>query len=309
MDREKKIIKIYDCFTFFDEMDLLELRFSILEKVVDFFVIVESNYTFSGKPKPYNFQNCSQRYKKWLSHIIYLPITQNPANYFFNPKIEEFSIADGAWQMEFQQRNMISFIRNRVNDNDLILIGDVDEVPNPNLVKKMKLPDCPVVFRMAFHYYYLNCKNVGKEPWWNGTIALSGEQFQLFDPQTIRNNRFDYKAVENAGWHFSYLGGIQQIRKKIISFAHRELNMSHLVEENFIAQRVKNAEDIFYRPGMIFQYQSIRSYPWFIQKMMLRFPSLVRFPRGQYFFLHYSFRLLSTILVFVKKSAQQILHK
>ena len=151
---------VYDCFIFFDELDLLEIRFSLLHEVVDFFVIVESNRTFSGLKKEYNFQVSRNRFSKWENKIIYIPIEQSTSGIIFSKNLDSYSSIDGAWKMEHYQRNALAQVNYLIKDGDKVLISDLDEIPNPKTLIKSVVRAEPQVFIMMFHYYFLNCQNV-----------------------------------------------------------------------------------------------------------------------------------------------------
>ena len=118
---------IYDCFTFFNELDLLEIRLNVLNDVVDKFVLVEATTTFSGTPKPLYFNENKKRFDKFASKIIHVIINDTP--------IQPKTIIGEYWSWEFFQRNAI--VRGLVNckETDTILISDLDEIPNPNQIK------------------------------------------------------------------------------------------------------------------------------------------------------------------------------
>ena len=153
--------RIFDCFTFFNELDLLEFRLEYLDPVVDYFVIAESNLTHSGNEKPYNYHNNSKRYEKWSDKIIYLPIVQEKEGLSFD-QVNSYTPSNGSWILENQQRNSLSYVYPRVGDKDLVLIGDLDEIPELGILMYYKNLNKQGVlvptysFRQLFHYYYMN---------------------------------------------------------------------------------------------------------------------------------------------------------
>jgi beta-1,4-mannosyl-glycoprotein beta-1,4-N-acetylglucosaminyltransferase len=158
---------VFDCFTFFNELDLLELRLKLLDEVVDKFVICESNYTHSGKLKPYNFQENRARYSKWESKILYLPVEQSIEGLNFD-KVDSYTPTDGSWVLENQQRMALLYAAEMIADEDMVLVGDLDEIPDPRAVTALNQSDIlndnvkSVSMLMLFHYYYniqLNHRN------------------------------------------------------------------------------------------------------------------------------------------------------
>ena len=73
-------MKIYDCFIFYNELDLLELRLTELSDYVDHFVLVEADQTHQSKPKPFIFEENRERYSKWLDKIIHIKVTDMPGD-------------------------------------------------------------------------------------------------------------------------------------------------------------------------------------------------------------------------------------
>jgi beta-1,4-mannosyl-glycoprotein beta-1,4-N-acetylglucosaminyltransferase len=227
---------IFDCFLFFNEFDLLEIRLRELDSVVDKFVLVESNQTFSGKEKPYYFLENKCRYKEWLHKII--QVEAPPINPVWWDK----------WAIEKHQRNYImKGLTNCVSD-DLIMISDVDEIPDPFWIPRLKYlsMDKPTVFVQAFYYYYLNGR---KDKEWNGTIVCRYDQIKT--PQKMRQRRNSWFVFQlcDAGWHFSFLGGAEKVKEKIKAFSHREFNQSRYTNIFDITEKIIMGKDLFGRIG------------------------------------------------------------
>ena len=244
-------MKIYDCFPFCNEYELLELRLELLNEVVDKFVIVESKYTQRGEIKGYNFSMDDARFKKYKDKIILIKCDEDvPVKEFQNDQ------SKGFWINEFHQRNAI--IKGLINCNydDIIVISDVDEIPNPdilsNLDKKMNFKfehddwkfkskirawfyilfkntkfltkkDCsildfikysPVVLEQDFYNYFMNWER--KEKWYGSIITQFGK---MSIPQELRDYRCAWPCLHNGGWHFSYMGGAKKILAKFKSIA------------------------------------------------------------------------------------------
>jgi len=157
----------------------------------------------------------------------------------------------------------------------LVLIGDVDEIPDPLKLSKINPVNGPVVLSMLFHYYFLNCQNAGKERWWNGTIALTGKQFKETTPQALRDKRNELPVVKKSGWHFSYLGGLEKIKEKIKSFAHTEFNKEEFLNDQNILEAMRLGKDIFKSPEVHYQFVSVHYYPPYLRKVMLQYPAFL----------------------------------
>lgn len=270
---------IYDTFCFFEEIDLLEFRLKYLDDVVDKFIFVESNLTHSGKIKPYHYYNNRERFSKWKDKIIYLPIEQSIDGLLFD-KVERYTPSDGAWLLENQQRNSLSYANNYIDDDSIVILSDLDEIPDKEVLRNYKLGNFtasyPASLTQLFHYYYMNCQNEGYERWWKGSIVMDGKYFKSETPQHIRDNRNHYSYIENAGYHFSFLNGIESIRNKIQSFAHTEFNRPELISDEHIIKCLEEGHDIFNRPGVNYKFYPLDYYPEDIRNLMLEYPQFIK---------------------------------
>lgn len=248
---------VYDCFTLRDELDLLEFRLNLLDKVVDKFVICEANKTFTNQPKSYTFEENLSRFKKWEDKIIYLPIILDDSGLDFSKKDTTYTPTSAAWQFEYQQRSALIYGLDKVSNDDIILLGDLDEMPNPDYIKSIQVPSTCV---MDFYYYYVNNKSMGpRDKQWLGTSIINGQLLsQLENLQQLRDIRSSLPLVKT-GWHFSYLGGKEIIRTKIQSISHTEYNKEEFYCDENIEQSLKTGKDIFNRPEMNFSIVPLES--------------------------------------------------
>ncbi|MDY6364377.1 MAG: hypothetical protein SPL73_05760 [Cyanobacteriota bacterium] len=223
---------IYDCFMFFNELDLLEIRLNTLNNYVDKFVIVEATKNFSFKEKPLYFEQNKDRFKQFNDKIIHIVVDKYP------PKDE---IND--WTMETFQRNCISDGLKDCKDDDIIIISDIDEIPRPEFIKKYYNPDRITAFNLSVYIYFLNNYTLMK--WTRGPKILSYKNFKhilddidyskmyAIDPNVNQGTTatliriYEGKLqthIKNAGWHFSYMGNAQNIIQKYESMTenHRD---------------------------------------------------------------------------------------
>jgi len=152
-------MKIYDCFTYLDEDLLLDLRLNILDQYMDFFVIVESKYFHNGKERQLKFD--IKKYKKFENKIIYIVHENEPAGIYKINKEDDkdtksIKLITNAHLRENDHRNHISQGLNSATDNDLILISDVDEIPNFESIKLEKIKNQIIMFEQSIFYYKLN---------------------------------------------------------------------------------------------------------------------------------------------------------
>lgn len=260
--------KIYDCFTYFNETDLLEARLEYLNDIVDFFVIVESNKTYSGLDKELNFPKNMDRFKKYESKIIYRVVDTLPTNYFNGQRTDDIiknKILDMMarythyphdvfrYDVETYQREYILYILKDCVDDDIILISDLDEFPNKQLITKENIPEnSHINFGQQHHNYYVDVIKP-LDAWYYGTkmfyysyiknftIGLSGLRM---------SNRTQGVTLEDSGWHFSWLGGVDSIINKLAAGGHQEYNISYVI--NNIRTNLKNNTDVFLRPNQIY---------------------------------------------------------
>lgn len=285
---------IFDCFIFFNELELLQLRLHELSPVVDKFVLVEATETFQGKPKPLYYSDNKEAFKAFSNRIV--------------PIIVEFPKAlKDPWEREFYQRNQIMEGLKDCSPKDTIILSDVDEIPRPEKIVQYK--DKPGIkifkqriycyflnyvalispekiiqyykdkpdFKHRLYYYYLKCVKalIGTRPvMWYGSVMTHYDLLisLIRSPQSLRNLRFHNMLIdkwglgeiycllrerlkgrkiiiiEDGGWHFSYIGGIERIIQKIESFSHAEYNKDEYKDSNKIKYLINTGRDIFGGP-------------------------------------------------------------
>lgn len=244
--------KIIDCFTFFNELDLLKFRLAELYDKVDHFILIESTKTFTGQVKPLYYSLNKDEFENWNDKIIHVVVTDMPIN-LPQYKIDELvalpEIRNINWVREHHQRRSVVKGLNRLNLNfdDVIIMSDLDEIPDMDIVSNnIKFLDMgPIVFEQDWYIWNLEWMKGMK---WRGSSMFLFSQFidnkDIF--QHIRNLRWD-EVDENkefitvdGGWHFSWFGSSEFIRKKMFSFAHTETateyfrnlkNIEYLVRE------------------------------------------------------------------------------
>jgi beta-1,4-mannosyl-glycoprotein beta-1,4-N-acetylglucosaminyltransferase len=226
---------VYDCFLFFNELDLLEIRLNVLSEAVDKFVLVEADRTFANKEKPFYFEENKEKYKQFLGKIIHI-------------KISEYPETKDAWDMEYYQRNQIARCFTQCSSDDVILISDLDEIPNPEIINNYKETGSGICKLKQLHFdYYLNYQRCGENKYWYpAKIARYKEIItNNYTPQEIRMER-KIKTIKNAGWHFSFLDGVEKIKYKIQSFAHQEWNNENYINDK-IEYKIRMGLDLFDR--------------------------------------------------------------
>lgn len=220
--------KIYDCFIFNDELDLLEIRLNELDTVVDRFVICESTRTHSNQTKPLYFADNIMRYEPFLGKMTHL---------VFDPG----GLTD-AWAIENAQRRfLIKGLASAANE-DYFMLSDVDELPRAEMVR----PNCKAglrQFEQKFSYYHVNRIGGG----WHGTRLLPCSLLPFYDNDLQKVRKSIGTTVANGGWHFSYLGGVERIQRKLASFAHCDLNVPRYNSTDHLLRCLDSGSDIFDR--------------------------------------------------------------
>ena len=255
-------MKVYDCFMFFDENLVLELRLNLLDKYVDYFVIVESKYNHKGEAKKLNFD--IKKFKKFEQKIIYIIYDQQPSDLYKFEKEDTKRDIDGkyifnAYKRENAQRNLISQGLKNASLDDLIIISDVDEIPNLEKINFNKIKNEILVFRQDMFYYKFNLKLSNFK--WTGSKACKMKK--LISPQWLRNikdKKFAFyridtffsstkyrnlKFIEDGGWHYTNMKNAKEIEHKLRSYLHhQEFEANHINLEQ-IEKIIKSKKAIY----------------------------------------------------------------
>ena len=261
--------KIIDCFLFFQELDLLEIRLKYLYAHVDFFVIIEADTTFSGKTKSYNFEENFNRYAKFQDKIIYFKISEKVRslddirNYLTNfgengeiihQALEKHTHYDRNkiyWRLEAFQRECIRLpLSHIVNDEDIILISDLDEIPNYSVIESL-IERQNSETSILHHYEFKYKVNLLYPKSWKGTIVSRWNLVKEWSLNELRQKaQSDQLQLDRCfdsikGYHFTSVGSYEEIKAKIESWGHQEFNNT-LVKKN-LRDNIKSGSDIFAR--------------------------------------------------------------
>jgi len=255
---------IVDSFIFYNEIALLNYRLEILNEFVDYFILVESTHTFTGKEKPLYYNENKSMFEKFNKKIIHIIVKDFPYKY---PNIN--FAHKHQWQNEYFQRNCIfrgiQVLKDKFKNEDIILTSDVDEIPDPNILLKIKnntlIFDKKNLNKLALDMYYYNLNyRLGEGQNWNGIKLLTWETYKninlTFQQMRIWEHTNPVRAIPYGGWHLSYFGDIDFIIKKIQSFAHQEYNNDNYLNK----EKLKNAieKGINFIGGLDLQYIKIK---------------------------------------------------
>lgn len=255
-------MKIFDCFMYFDEEMILDLRLNFLHKDVDYFVIVESTFNHNGEKRDLLFNK--DKFKKFRDKIIYLIYDQSPKGIEIiqqeDPKAEkDRKFIMNALYRENSQRNFILEGLSEASDEDLILISDVDEIPNLDVQAIKKINNKIILFKQDMFYYKFNLALPNFK--WTGTKAVKKKD--LISPQWLRNvkdrkysffrldtffSKTKYTNIEiinDGGWHFSNMKSAKLIEHKLKSYLHhREFDQESL-DVSQIDELIKKKKPIY----------------------------------------------------------------
>lgn len=246
---------IWDCFTFFNEFDVLRIRLHELEHVVDRFVLVEATRTYRGAIKSPYFADRHDEFERWTDRIVHVVVDDLPMCDNSTP-----------WDREYAQRRAILRGLTDAAPDDLILVSDVDEIPRASAVTEVVRqtarftgafadPESPVrrvvperwrplpaVWELHQKLYYFALDWRAPLPW---TRARATQRRFLKDPHALRF--MPGRVIRDAGWHFSYLGDAERAATKISAFAHEEYDRPEFTNRHHLEQCIALGHDPFGR--------------------------------------------------------------
>ena len=255
-------MKIFDCFMYFDEEIVLDVRLNTLNEFVDYFVIVESKFTHKGDKRDLKFN--PNKFKKFKDKIIYLVYDQQPKEIeLINDQDNQDEVSrKSLWNAIYRENGQRNYINKGLIDakeNDIILISDVDEIPNLSNIDLNKINKKVILFKQDMFYYKFNLylPNII----WTGTKGCRKKH--LINPQWLRNVkdrkypffRFDtffskkkyqsIRHINNGGWHFTNIKNAKEIEYKLRSYLHHvEFDLEPL-SINEIDEIIKNKRAIY----------------------------------------------------------------
>jgi beta-1,4-mannosyl-glycoprotein beta-1,4-N-acetylglucosaminyltransferase len=267
--------KIYDGVLFFNELDLLEIRLNVLNDVVDKFIIVEADVTHQGAPKNFIFEENKERFSKFLEKISYIKVTNMPKD-FVNLPTPDLSTFEGRmlhriyndirktklfnplteqhFGRDFFQKECIKLGMELANDSDILLSADLDEIPDPEYLRRIDEyfePDQFYTFNQTHYCYYLNMihyshldnsvRPEGINTNWKGTRMGTWGKVKEYSINELRaQNNND---LVNSGWHFSWLGGVDRVKNKLQSYSHKENNQQCYID---VIDKMLLSDDVIY---------------------------------------------------------------
>ncbi len=267
---------VYDCFQFFNELDILKIRLNVLNPVVDRFVISEATETFSGLEKPLYFEENKELFVEFADKIIHVVVEDTPEG-------------DTHYRDTFQKNAVTRGLKD-CTDDDVIIFSDLDEIPNPDKIRAILQnfqTDKIYHFAQRLFYCYLNMEEISgnllsyagefegvERKKWIGTKMLS---YKLLRERNLMLGELRFPErkeigirVDNGGWHFGYMGGHgekdirKRVQEKVVSAAHQEYNSKHVLSN--VTDQIKDGKDIFGRNAQFVRCEIDESFPQYIRE-------------------------------------------
>ena len=284
---------VYDCFQFFNELDILKLRLHIMNPVVDRFVISEATETFSGNPKPLYYEENKEMFAEFADKIIHVVVDDTPPGYTHD--------------RDTFQKNAVGRGLKDCTDEDIIIFSDLDEIPNPEKIKEiLQNFDRTKIYHFAqrLFYCYLNMEEVsgsllsyagefpeaertkdgipGRKKWIGSKMCsyslLKEQKLQLGELRFPERKACGIR-VEDGGWHFGYMGGHgekdvkKRVAEKVRSAAHQEYNKAEVLSD--VADRIKDGKDIFGRNASFVQVEIDETFPEYLRENQEEYAFLI----------------------------------
>jgi len=281
-------LRLFDCFTFFNEFELLEVRLNELSPLVSYFVIAEAPITFQGKEKPLYFLENRQRFAKFADRIRHVVVNDMPVG----------SREADHWRREHHQRNALANAIADAAPDDYVMLSDVDEIPRASVVRSILDQNAggPIIhlLELAMFRFFLNFRE--PKPWLRNGPRLTRRRY-VNSFQALRNTRppaadpinsfrrwlsasmqlarpIRRNVVHDAGWHFSSLGGAEAYAEKLRSFSHIEPERRTLPDNAMVGVAARRiGEALKQGPGKTVPVDG--SFPAFIVDHVEQFQSLI----------------------------------
>jgi len=270
--------KIIDSFSFFNEFDLLKLRLNYLNDIVDYFLICECNHTYSAIPKPYYLDevidDIPENIRKKIIRIKY----EVDGRHYCHVNEEGRYCCNNPWELENGQRDFIGKNLSQFSPDDIIMVSDLDEIPNKNAIEKiLNLWEDDSLYSLKSDWFLYNFNTFLPDSWW-GTCFSSiqkcienGSQWMRDNGAIIFNKGMEsntFKIIDNGGWHFSYFSDVEKIKIKIESYAHQEFNKQEYKNFIYLNDCINNKKS-FYHENLYFFDYNFNDFPEELKKLII----------------------------------------
>ena len=264
--------KIFDCVTFFDNNYMFDIRYNILNKYVDYFIVCESIFDHRGNPKSKNF-------------VLRSDYDKTKVKYFLLDK--PFPKNNSIWSNQAIQREFLLSTTNFANPEDYIFFSDPDEIPKPEVLKNFKLEKKYGIFLQKCFNYKFNLFNEHESPWEGSRVCKKKDLKSIdFMRQKVKSKNLKYsflridkeKSIEifkNAGWHFNNILSPEEISLKLKTFAHSEFADKKFSSINIIEKKINNQIDLFERNHKYEKVEVDDTFPEYIRNNIKKFKKFI----------------------------------
>ena len=247
---------------YYDEDLLLNIRLNILSKFVDKFVISEAKYLHNGKRKKLNFQ--INKFEKFKNKIEYIVVDREPKNIIPISSKDDIQTADekkilNSLKRENFQREMLLKGLVDIDNEDVIMISDIDEIPNLDSFKINELNNDIAIFKQKMFYYKFNLyyenfnwfgsKAVKKKnfisPQWLRNIKNKNYAFWRIDTLFSKKKYNNIKFIEDGGWHFTCIKKPQDVHEKLLSYLHHQDYENSNINIDKLKEKMTNKEILY----------------------------------------------------------------
>jgi len=281
-------MKIFDSFIFFNELDLLEIRLNILSDVVDYFVITESPFTVSGNEKPLYYLENKDRFSKWNDKIVHYVTEDIPNDYSHMIEKTKYHVAYKdldpygtpfinlpiRFQRAIFNRNnsALGIEKAGAKDEDIVITSDADEIINPYVLEDLFWFNSENHYVAICNAYYYKLNFLYQDDWMGSRLCTWKNLKQTTIDQLRQDHRNAYR-IEDAGWHFSFLGNAENFKLKLASYEHTENNTSENVSN--AEEKIEQGIDPLNR-GMLKIVPIDDSYPEYIQNNQEKYQNYIK---------------------------------
>ena len=263
-------MKVYDCTIFNGENRILEIRLNELNSFVDYFVIIEFGETFTGIEK-----------KQTIDHDLLKKFHNKIRYYFINAKISEID----PWKREEFQRNHLTEGIYDAKSDDIIMISDIDEIPNLKKLDFDKLGDCVYALSLFHSMYKLNLmrqvmwigtklckKKIFRSPQWLRSLKVH-KKYNVFRIDKLFSKTYysKFKVIQNSGWHFGWLMKSDEMIKKVKSYSHTEHNIPLYNDDSYIKKCIANRINFLDKNDILLVDENTERLPEYIKKNKKKF--------------------------------------
>lgn len=270
---------VVDAVNYNGEADILDIRLNVLDPYVDQFLIVEADTTFSGIPKELQYLQHAERFEKFSHKIRYCVLYQKDLDK--NQELNELaseapSVPEGMhwWHREFVQKEAVKLFLTHLDDEDIVYVSDCDEIWKPQ-----EVGDGIYKLQQIVYAYWLNNRSSEK---WAGTFVSKYKNIKtgilnymrtIPPPEYVERLGLKERVfLPDGGWHFTSMGGVEAIKRKLESYGHQEFNTPEV--KDGLEQRLASGQDFI---GRDFQYRiDEESWPAFLQRNREKYKHLCR---------------------------------